>query len=70
MIPKFTKSEHAEKIGFMLGPNIQFANSHWHDQMITKAAKCNKGDIEVRKEFTHEKNKRYKYISVYSILSK
>lgn len=70
MIPKFTKLEHTAKIGFILGPNVQFANLHWYDHMITKAAKCDKGDIEVRKEYVYEQNKRSKCITVYSIISK
>ena len=62
MHQKFTKMEHANKIGFLVGPNVQCINVECYENMTKGTTKGNVDGFELSTSFLYEQGKKSKYI--------
>lgn len=67
---KFAKLEYTTKIGFLISPNIQFANPSWYQHHIAEFVQCHPEDIDIRKETVYQQKVKSKCITISAILSK
>ena len=68
--PKFSGAEYTKRIGFLSQVNTKMSSITWYTNTIRKMTKLCKGDIELRREKTWEKNYiTYTYV-VYAVESK
>ena len=66
---KFTKMEHANKIIFLVGTNVQLSIIKCYDNMIKETIKGNAEEFEFSRSFVHEQGKKPKCIAINKMLS-
>ena len=67
---KRTTMEYVKKIGYLTGTYVKLASEEYYIKDISKRLKIPSGMIDIKKEYTFEKGKRSKVLSVYVIEKK
>ena len=67
---KRTMMEYANKIGYLTGTYDKLAPVEYYMNDISRRLKLSEGIIDVKKEFTFERNIKSKVLAVYAIKSK
>ena len=64
---KNTRMEYIDKIGFLIGRHNQLVSIDWYQTHLEDSLILDKGLIEIRKEYTCEKNMKLKVLMIYAV---
>jgi len=67
IIGKNTGFEYTKKIGFLSGTYVQLASQEKYSNEIIEEMELDPNVIDIKKEYTYEKGKRSKVLSVYAV---
>jgi len=67
---KRTMMEYANKIGYLTGTYVKLASEEYYINDISRRLKLSAGMLDIKKEYTFEKGKRSKVLTVYVIENK
>ena len=67
---KYTINKHTDRVGIIIGLNLEQADFRFYKQLLMKKASYNEKVFEIEKKRVFERDMELKYFVVYAILSK
>lgn len=66
---KRTNEEHTTRIGYLVGPVVDWANMNWYERTCIEKARVEKGNMELKKEPVYEGAENERCITIHGIRS-